>query len=65
MMDILRNNSILRSSRRILGVLRASASKIALLAAMLTCSAYAQQTEMGQLDASPSLFTIMAAIGPR
>ncbi len=33
-----------------------------ILLATLTCAAFAQQPELGQLDASPALFTVMAAI---
>ena len=48
-------------SLRNLSVLRASALNGTLLVATLS-AAFAQQPEMGQLDASPSLFTVMAAI---
>ena len=50
-----------KCSPRILRFLRASALKSLFLAVTLT-AAFAQQPEMGQLDASPSLFTVMAAL---
>jgi tetratricopeptide (TPR) repeat protein len=49
---------------RFLSVLRVTALNCVLLVILLTLpyAAYAQRTELGQLDASPTLFTVMAAI---
>ena len=59
-LHILRNDRICRQSHDRKG--RALIRVCCLILLSSGCAAFAQQQEMGQLDASPTLFTVMAAI---